>query len=438
MSMVALYSLAGIKHVMVLGTSTSDTSVVFVATELGQAMTLLTIILVWATNIISEVYTSRRSADVDTSTGVFLMCGLGLFLAGDVVTLAIFFECMNVPLLVMLTSRTGVGSATGAGWFPNKGLGQAVLLLISYGGLSGLLLAYGLMGGFLGECVTVLPGNYAMATTGPGIYAEGTTGYGWAICLGGAVKVALVPVHAWLCKVHVECSTVGSALLAGVAMKSGYYLHLLFLGVTEGCCNAWLTIGLVVGGALVCVTTIWQVDAKRWIAMYSVGHVQCLYVIWLLGGPGHRDVTAAILAGMIGHSLISAGMFLTWGAACDAKLNRVQATLRNVGTSDLRGVMFVLVLCNGAYPGSVLFMTEVVGLGGLGLRSNMLATLCISLSAVNMISGLIGVGRMITVVGTRPSWEQGGLVMVVTPLMLISALLGLNLLLPVESFALYV
>jgi NADH:ubiquinone oxidoreductase subunit 4 (subunit M) len=47
------------------------------------------------------------------------------------------------------------------------------------------------------------------------------------VMVSGSVKVALYPLHVWLGKVHGECSTVGSVLLAGVGLKLGYWLHVL-------------------------------------------------------------------------------------------------------------------------------------------------------------------------------------------------------------------
>lgn len=52
------------------------------------------------------------------------------------------------------------------------------------------------------------------------------------------VKVALYPLHVWLGKVHGECSTVGSVLLAGVGLKLGYWLHVMGLGGMRCWCSS--------------------------------------------------------------------------------------------------------------------------------------------------------------------------------------------------------
>ena len=44
------------------------------------------------------------------------------------------------------------------------------------------------------------------------------------VCVAACVKLAVVPLHIWLGKVHAEASTVGSVLLAGVGLKLGWVL----------------------------------------------------------------------------------------------------------------------------------------------------------------------------------------------------------------------
>jgi NADH:ubiquinone oxidoreductase subunit 4 (subunit M) len=41
----------------------------------------------------------------------------------------------------------------------------------------------------------------------------------WGFFLAFAVKVPLMPLHLWLPEAHVEASTAGSVLLAGVLLK---------------------------------------------------------------------------------------------------------------------------------------------------------------------------------------------------------------------------
>lgn len=80
-----------------------------------------------------------------------------------------------------------------------KGKRLSMLLLFLYSVLSGYLLAVGL---FLTVDALVF--------------------------ISGMIKIALIPLHKWLPKVHVESDTEGSMILAGVSMKSGWWLHWSF------------------------------------------------------------------------------------------------------------------------------------------------------------------------------------------------------------------
>ena len=256
----------------------------------------------------------------------------------------------------------------------------------------------------------------------------------WAIYIAGAVKVSLMPLHSWLCKVHVECSTVGSVLLAGVGMKSGYYLHALTPQVTQTCHNGAQTVLLLLGCALLSINTLNQVDSKRWVAIYSVGHVQLLYLIWQSYGPGHGDVSVAVFLGMVGHSLIASSMFVAVGALADSMLNRLLATLGLTKLdSSTRLTLLFLILTNGAYPWSTLFMTEVTGLVSSTLVSIPLSTTLVGLSALNLVTGLVTLGRISTEKAEKRSWWSSSfLTGLVYPLILLAISLGMHLYFPVE------
>lgn len=459
-----------------------DVTIGLTVTGAGILMLLVTNMLVWNVVILGECYNNRAGQEMNAAVSAFYISCLVFFLAGDMVSLALAYECLNVPLLVMLTSRVHHDGAHSP-VLPNKGTGQAMMLLAGYAGLSGVLLVYWLLSVYqtsadvwvhLSGAQVQVAGRYSSVT---GVASLGTSCVGathevlplagleertelsgpiriqeqsrgmavgeamcvrdagtvWALWLAGGVKIALVPVHVWLCKVHVECSTLGSVLLAGLAMKSGYYIHRLWCELLWGCCTGLWLIAMIGGGLVIGISTQWQVDSKRWIAMYSVGHVQCLYLIWVTGGPGCRDVGVAILLGMVGHSLVSAGMFTAVGTLTDFRQQRVQIELRQVRSASMRTLLLVLVLCNGAYPGTVLFCTEVVGLGGVSLRSLSLCLATIGVSGINLVTGLTGVLRMVTVADREEGPNADlALGLLVGPYALTSILLGSHLLLPCE------
>ena len=75
------------------------------------------------------------------------------------------------------------------------------------------------------------------------------------VLLGALVKLAVVPLHVWLGKVHAEASTCGSVLLAGVGLKLGWVVAAGYGGGIEQAPDlgslgtaSWAS-GVVAGGA---------------------------------------------------------------------------------------------------------------------------------------------------------------------------------------------
>nr|YP_011014488.1 NADH dehydrogenase subunit 4 [Scopimera longidactyla]WQA11154.1 NADH dehydrogenase subunit 4 [Scopimera longidactyla] len=123
------------------------------------------------------------------------------------------------------------------------------------------------------------------------------------------VKLPMYMFHLWLPKAHVEAPVAGSMILAGVLLKLGGYglIRILIVFNKLGLVFSWLWVSIsLVGGIIVSLMCLRQVDIKSLIAYSSVVHmslVLCGLMIFSWWG-----MMGAVVV-MIGHGLCSSGLF---------------------------------------------------------------------------------------------------------------------------------
>jgi len=213
-------------------------------------------------------YTVRWSLRLFAFCSLFTVSMLLFFTAGDLIVLGIFFELQAFALLgLLLQPQVYVSSVTA-----QKGNAAAALYLLGYTLLSGALYAYGAW-----YCYSIF------GTLSLDILHSADLPVLAYVCffLAGAIKLALAPFHIWLGKVHTEASTVGSVLLAALSLKTGFYIHIQLFSTESGALPVGVggvedfSVLLCAAGAWFCAFVLFiQIDIKRWVALYSLSHIQ--------------------------------------------------------------------------------------------------------------------------------------------------------------------
>lgn len=291
---------------------------------------------------------------------LFMASMLGLVLAGNVLTLFIFWELTSITSYFLIGYEHERESA-------RKAALQA-LLVTGIGGaalLAGMLLLGAAAGGydfatFLAQAELLREHPYYLA--------------GLLLVLGGAfTKSAQVPFHFWL-PAAMEAPTPVSAYLHSVTMvKAGVYL-LARMSPVLGGTDAWLWL-LTGFGAATLLLGSWlallQTDMKRILAYTTVSALGTLVFLLGLGTP------AALQAAMIyllAHALYKGALFLTAGAVDHA-----------MGTRDirrLRGLARSLPLLAAVISLAALSMAGIAPLLGFVAKEALYRAALVSLPAM--------------------------------------------------------
>jgi proton-translocating NADH-quinone oxidoreductase chain M len=178
---------------------------------------------------------------------------------------------------------------------------------------------------------------------------------------GFCIKIPMFPFHSWLPEAHVEAPTQGSIILAGILLKLGGYGFIRFL---LPLCNdtTYIYLPLVysqafLGIVYVSIIILRQLDIKKIIAYSSIIHMNIAVLgIFSLSFTG----LSGSLVVMIGHGLISSGLFLLIGCLYERYTSR---NLNYYGGIVNRMPLFVtffflFTLSNISFPGTINFMGE--------------------------------------------------------------------------------
>lgn len=126
------------------------------------------------------------------------------------------------------------------------------------------------------------------------------------------VKTPIFLLHTWLPKAHVESPTVGSALLAGIYLKLGYYGSIRTIPLTcfSPLSISILTVFVLRGGVILSILIIKDIDMKFIVAISSVIHITASIILTL---KGRASRFLGLIRYITSHRYVSAAIFYLVG-----------------------------------------------------------------------------------------------------------------------------
>lgn len=234
----------------------------------------------------------------------------GVFLAGDLLTMLLFFEIMTIASYFWVVHE----------W--NKEAVRAGYFYLFYSIIGGLLIALGIV--LMGSAVNGLPsiGASPASVVNARVFSASIV----VFVIGFGIKAGIVPFHLWLPHAHSIAPAPGSALLSGLLIKVGAYGlirigEIAGLGAGTGIGVDWLGPVLAVAGIVTMlagvVMALFQSNAKRLLAYHSIS--QMGYIILGLGiglylGADGILGTAGAVCHIVNHALFKSALFIGVGA----------------------------------------------------------------------------------------------------------------------------
>ena len=231
---------------------------------------------------------------------LFMAAMQGLVLAGNVVTLFVFWELTSISSYLLIGFNHEDEDARAAAL-------QA--LLVTGGG--GLALLAGLV--LLGQ----IGGSFEipqLLTQGAAVRANPLYSATLLLVLIGAfTKSAQAPFHFWLPGAMAAPTPVSAYLHSATMVKAGIYLLARLLPVLGGT-PAWQAIVTTVGAVTMVtggVIAIYQTDLKRLLAFSTIS---ALGILTMLLGVGSTHAIAAMIVFLLAHALYKGALFMVAGA----------------------------------------------------------------------------------------------------------------------------
>nr|YP_010535657.1 NADH dehydrogenase subunit 4 [Alectorobius puertoricensis]UYB78543.1 NADH dehydrogenase subunit 4 [Alectorobius puertoricensis]UYB78556.1 NADH dehydrogenase subunit 4 [Alectorobius puertoricensis] len=304
-----------------------------------------------------------------------LWIGILMFIAS--LSLSIFFEKMYkfymLVMILLLMFCFLVMNLMGFYLFFESVLIPIIMMIMGWGGQperlqAGIYMLFYTLGGSLPLLIYLLSFSESVS-----IFYMAWENYNisWLFFLMGVsgfmVKMPMFFVHLWLPKAHVEAPVAGSMVLAGVLLKLGIYgMFRIKMMMSEKLLlyGHWFVSIILIGGMIVGMICLCQVDVKSLIAYSSVCHMGMalggIFSMVFWGYLGNIMI-------MLGHGLCSSGLFCLANMFYERFFTRSMILLSGVGIffPYISLWWFLFSSINMAAPPSMNLGGEILLIGSL-------------------------------------------------------------------------
>lgn len=287
-------------------------------------------------------------------SALVLIGTLGVFFAGDLTTLLVFFELMSLASYVWVAYEENKGALRA---------GDTYMAVAVMGGLSlltGILILYSVTGTLdiagIGAAVSHIPAESEGRLIAAAVF----------MFFGFGAKAGVFPIHVWLPKAHPVAPAPLSALLSGVLTKTGIF-GIMIVGTQILPGNSGFGLFILSAGiitmAVGAVLAIFSTDLKKVLACSSVSQIG-----FMVTGIGAATVLSDELAirgtviHMMNHTLVKLVVFLIAGVVYEnlhvLNLNEIKGFGR--GRYGLMIPYILAALSLAGIPGSAGYFSKSI------------------------------------------------------------------------------
>lgn len=322
----------------------------------------------------------RKNPRLFTSFGFFLVFALNAaFLSTNLISFYVAYEAVFVPMIFMVGIWGEHQKATAVLRFFLMSFLGSVFMLVSIFYLAWV--HFKQTGSYSNEISDFVK---AAATLGPATQAWVFLGF----FLAFAIKVPLVPFHAWVRDVYVYSPMPGTVWMSGVLSKLGVFGFIRFVLPMFGkTCETYQGILMSLSAASVVYPALLAIRSnqpKTLLAYSSISHLG--FVMLGVSTLKSSGTSAAILLS-VGHTLVGSALFYL--------LHQVEERAGDISLVHYLGLsrrmpllfasLFFMVLASVSLPGTLNFAGEFLVL----LTAYPVSALCTIISGLGVILGAV-------------------------------------------------